>query len=528
MKSNFDDKLYQMAETEKVVMPEMTQQKLEEILESLSFQRKKRMMNMKKIVLLVAVLSLLCSVTVTASVGLLQKRMEDLNKKKLEEFFVQIYKTKVPADNYNRNLTTAEKERKEKLWIAYSEQGKFPESEICLIDSAEDYKGKSIAYLQDTGTFFFPEKEMSDEEILQYIDFLYKRDYSLKKINELIAEGEMEEPEEIYEKETIEVTDERILESEAIWNPKQELTIPYEGELSVTAIAAGKDSIYLGSINTVHKMAIGDSKSDVFFDDFEKETQVTFIHEDGKGNVYIAGAELEINTEAEAETPYYLPPRQMILWKVSANGELLSKVNLSTLMNGKGGFVNELIADEKGNVYIIGLKVNRLHVLNPEGELLTEIDSGEFRINSAGGMGVGKDGKVYVTVYQMVENDRRLGIATINLDKGCLDNVYEGIVPDGTIMLDVITRGAETDFVFWGYDGIFTYNLGDSEAVHVMHAYEMPCAFEAAPACGLWDGRILIASCNAYKEEAYGNGWIRHLRVPEETYFYYLSALKEK
>ena len=131
--------------------------------------------------------------------------------------------------------------------------------------------------------------------------------------------------------------------------------------------------------------------------------------------------------------------------------------------NEKGGYVNELVVDEVGNIYIIGLETNKLHVLNAGGELLTEIDSGEFRINSAGGMGVGKDGKVYVTVYQMVDAGRRLGIASVDLKNGCLLDIYEGIVPDGTIMLDVIARGADTDFVFWGYDGIFTYNRDEFE-----------------------------------------------------------------
>lgn len=527
MNNDFDRKVFQMAEKEQVIMPKVTLQRIEEILDGLSEQKKKRPMNLKKAVLLVAVLSLLASVTVTASVGFYRQRMAEMNQKKLEEFFRQIYESKAPADNYNRNLTKAEHLRKEELRVAYMEQGKFPKGEIMLIERAEDYRGKNVAYLKDTGTFFFPKEEMSEEELLQYIDFLYKRDYSLQKMNELIATGEAEIPEEISSEEEISVTQEEILQSDAIWDPGQELTVPYKGDVSVTAIAAGRSRIYLGGINTVHVMTIGAEESELFYDDFETETQVTFIHEDASGNVYVAGAELEVNEEANAEMPYYLPAHQMALWKLGKDGELLWKRNLSAKVNPKGGFVNELVVDGDGNIYIIGLEANKLHVFDGDGELITGIDTGEFRINSAGGMGIGKDGKVYVTVYEMVENRRRLGIATIDLKKGSLLDIYEGLVPDGTIMLDVITQGAETDFVFWGYDGIFTYNLGDEAAVHVKPAYEIPCTYEAAPVCGLLDGRILIASCNEYVEETYGNGWIRHLRIPEETYFYYLTAVQE-
>ncbi|MBR5798685.1 MAG: hypothetical protein IKY23_01355 [Lachnospiraceae bacterium] len=522
--NDFDKKIYQMAEKEQMMIPEKVSIKIDAVLRDMPVQKRKGIMNLKRAVLLAAVLSLLCSVTAAASVGFVKQRMEALNREKLEEFFVQIYTSKAPADNYNRSLTEEERLRKEELLSLYSEKGRFPKGELLLLEKAEDYRGKKVAYLPDTGTFFFPKEEMNDEELLQYIDFLVKRDYSLQKMNEMIAEGEADIPEEVSEKEVSDVRVEGVLNTEAIWDPGQELVIPYKGEVSVTTVAAGKDRIYLGGISTVHQMAVGGSESKVFFDDFEEETQVSFIYEDSKGNVYVAGAELDIEAKAQEETPYSLPPRQMVLWKLNKDGKLLSKFKLSVHGNEKGGYVNELVVDEVGNIYIIGLETNKLHVLNAGGELLTEIDSGEFRINSAGGMGVGKDGKVYVTVYQMVDAGRRLGIASVDLENGCLLDIYEGIVPDGTIMLDVIARGADTDFVFWGYDGIFTYNLGNEEAVHVMPAYEMPCVFESAPVCGLFDGRILIASCDEYREAGYGNGWIRHLRVPEETCFYYLSA----
>lgn len=526
MKKSFDDKLFEMAARERIIIPESVEQKTEEIIKKFPQPERGRKMNMKKAVLLAAVLTLLCSATVTASAGLVRERMEAMNQEKLEQFFVQLHMAKVPADNYNRYMTDTEKERKELLYEAYLEKGLFPKGEIYLIDEPSSYKGRKVAYLPDTGTFFFPEAEMSDEELLQYIDFIYKRDYSLQKINEMIKEGKMESPKKAQEETKVAATDTEILESEAVWDPEEELIIPYEGDLAITAISAGRDSIYLGGWNVVHKMPIGGSNSEIFFDEFEKETQIACIYEDNKGNVYIAGAELEI--EETAENPNHLPPRTIYLWKVSAEGELLQKLNLSVHANAYGGWVNEMLVDDAENIYVVGLKTNALFILDKEGTLLAEVDSRELRFHSAGGMGIGKNGEVYIAVYEPTEDGRRMGIASIDLKDACLKDIYLGIVPEETNMLDIITTGTETDFVFWGYDGIFTYNLGEKQALHVMPAYETPCDYEAALVCGLRDGRIVIAECTEYKEEAYGGGWVRYLRVPEKTCFYYLSALKEK
>lgn len=57
------------------------------------------------------------------------------------------------------------------------------------LDDAEDYK-KGVGFLPSKSTFFFPEREMEDEELLQYIDFMQKREYSLLTINEEIEKRE--------------------------------------------------------------------------------------------------------------------------------------------------------------------------------------------------------------------------------------------------------------------------------------------------------------------------------------------------
>lgn len=54
-----------------------------------------------------------------------------------------------------------------------------------MLDSPEKYK-KGVAFYAARSTFFLPEEEMTEEELLELIDFREKRDYSLAKITEEI------------------------------------------------------------------------------------------------------------------------------------------------------------------------------------------------------------------------------------------------------------------------------------------------------------------------------------------------------
>lgn len=188
-----------MAGREKIIPPETLGDKIEIILTGLpesgvtvTMGRKKIFsfkMNFRKALVLSAALVMLLSITATAA-GFLRQRMEALNREKMEEYFAQIYTAKIGMDNYNRPYTPKEKERMEELLPAYQEQGVFPKGELTMLDRASQYKGKGVAFLKSTSTFFFPEDEMDDEQLLQLLDFYHKRDYSLAKMNEKIASGE--------------------------------------------------------------------------------------------------------------------------------------------------------------------------------------------------------------------------------------------------------------------------------------------------------------------------------------------------
>lgn len=527
MRDQWEDTLFRMAEKEQIIMPDELTDRIDGILCKLKEERIGFRMNWKKSLILAAALTMLLSATAVASVGALRERMESMNREKLEAYLEQIYTTKIGHDNYNRPYTDTEKERMETLRAAYQSEARFPKREITMIDEARDYKGKSVAFLGDTTTFFFPEQEMSDEELLQIIDFLYKRDYSLAKMNEMIAAREAQMPDpEVGE---IEATDTQILESNAVYEPGQELTIPYTGDLELDmTIAAGDDEIYLAGFNTVHRMEIGSSDSRVFFDDFGVETRILAMCQDAERNVYMAL--WQWLDESDAET------RTLAVWVVSEKGELLRKIDLSPyITQGKTSITSRMVIDGKGYLYIKMTGLESLDesaecgilVLDREGEYVAEISSGEYYMDRLGGLCVGKDGRVYTEIGNYYDPDdtvQRLGIASVNVEVGKLGDVCYDIIPDDCIMIDIVAPGAESDFVFWGYDGIYTYDLGDEHAEHILHAYEAPCDWEGARCCALPDGRILLAKCTEYRREQTELG-MRLYGVPEKTYFYYLPGV---
>ncbi len=527
MKDRWEETLFHMAEQEQIIMPESLSDKIEEIL--CKPKNEKFHMNIRKSLILAAVLILLCSATAIASVGALKERMEAMNREKMEEYFTQIYVNKIGADNYNRPYYDAEKERMETLQEAYENEARFPKGELTMIEEAKEYKGRGVAFLGETSSFFFPDQEMSDEELLCIIDFKYKRDYSLQKMNEMIAAGEAQIP--VIEEEEITPTDEETLMSDAVYEPTQELTIPYTGslELDIT-IAAGRNELFLAGYNSVHRMAIGSSDSELFFDDFGMETRILAMCQAKNGDVYMALWQWPDENDAEKRT--------MSVWVVDKDGKLLRKIDLSSyIAPGRQGYARRMTIDDKGLLYLntAGLKSLGegqecgILVLDKEGNHVTTITSDEYAFRLSGGLGVGRDGKVYTYIENFYDPDNpqktMMSIASLDVGKGTLDEIYYDIMPENAaIMIDIIAQGAESDFVFWGYDGIFTYNLGDECAVNVVPPYEAPCDWEGARSCALPDGRIVFADIGDCRIEEHPLGKRFHA-VPEKTCFYYVPGM---
>lgn len=142
------------------------------------------------------------SIPVRAFVSsLVQERMEEIPAQEHQEMVEMMDSQTVGADSYIREYTEEERNRMSELYTQY-QQGVFPEGELPQADSEEEAESMELCYLTTNSTFYLPDRALTDEELLQLIDFEVKRNYALRQryeeeYAEEIAAKEQEEKEQI-------------------------------------------------------------------------------------------------------------------------------------------------------------------------------------------------------------------------------------------------------------------------------------------------------------------------------------------
>ncbi len=135
------------------------------------------------------------SVPVQALVSnIVKARMESIPTEEVQEIKDMLQEQETLADGFSREYSDEEEERKKELWQAYKD-GTFPENAIVQVDNAEDAPEGTLCYIKSTGVFNLPVHEMTDEELLEIIDFQHKMSYAVSQgtaAQEVKAEMEAE------------------------------------------------------------------------------------------------------------------------------------------------------------------------------------------------------------------------------------------------------------------------------------------------------------------------------------------------
>lgn len=111
------------------------------------------------------------------------ERMQQMNQQEIESLNDILQAQKVEADSFSRALTADEQARKKCLLEEYTYKERFPEAEVKLVEGESLVLANAICYDINKSTFYLPDRTLSDEELLQIIDFNHKRDYSLQVMN---------------------------------------------------------------------------------------------------------------------------------------------------------------------------------------------------------------------------------------------------------------------------------------------------------------------------------------------------------
>lgn len=538
MQSNFlDRKLYKMAEQEQMAVPEELDVRVDDILQQLEKNGRgsRHHYSFRRAVILAAACLVLASATVAAS-GMYQARMESMNHEKLEEYFAQLQEANASADSYSRPFTESETARLEELRQAYLEQGYFPKKELTLIDSPEKYK-KGVAFYAERSTFFLPEKELTDEQLLELIDFKEKRDYSLAQISEEIAAGSYEYVKTEPEKDAAQQgrtaqqgTRGTVLGADT---STQEWQIAYEGDVSIRCAAVAENGLYVGGFTTdgqarVEYLPYGSGTPKTIFEDFMENGEVYSLCTAPDGSIY---AGLKGLAAAGAEQGW-LPE----IYHISPEGTLL---NSFTVGEWEWNIVDSMATDAQGRLYVrmrMQEDGSYVRIYSAEGELLgTVADDNDYAVQGAGALGLGKDGKVYAAAQTV--GDTTAGNMTMTLVSVDPENFrFVPVAGDENVICSadtiypwkMVAAGvSETaDFILWGYNGVDTYRLGETEFARVQESWEMPCGTEGTCAVLVPDGRILYIGASGGFQGTTADGVEISGKDPAKTVLYYEPLAK--
>ena len=567
MRDDFiDRKIRKMAEAERMAVPESLDAKVENILDGLETEKKDskntdgkrvnqtvRHYGFRRIVIPAAACLLLASVTVTAS-GLYRARMESMNHEKLETYFSGLQEADVAADSYSRPLTDGEKNRLEELRQAYLEEGYFPKKELVMLDSPEKYK-KGVAFYAARSIFFLPEEEMTDEELLELIDFREKRDYSLAKITEEIEAGDYEyvKTEDSAVSEEMSQTEDSVVLGEMSQTGRsqqeqgtgaasvvlgadtaaQEWQIAYAGELSIRCAVAAEQGLYVGGFTMegkarVEYLAYGSGTPEKFYDDFDEDGEVYSLCIAPDGSAYAALRGLASPGAEHGRLP--------VIYHISPEGKLL---NSFTVGEREWNIVDSMATDAQGRLYMrmrMQEDGSYVRIYSAESELIgTVADDDSYAVQGAGALGQGKDGKVYAAA--LVVGDTTAGniaMTLVSVDPESLRFVPvaggENVVcsADTIYPWKMVAAGvSETaDFILWGYNGVDTYRLGETEFTRVQENWEMPCGTEGTCAVLVPDGRILYIGASDGFQGTTADGVEISGKDPAKTVLYYEPLVK--
>ncbi|MBO5056576.1 MAG: hypothetical protein J6C64_09545 [Lachnospiraceae bacterium] len=115
--------------------------------------------------------------------------LDQMSMTEVDEIYINYYSANTETSFFSRELTFDELGRRKALKMLYKNSGKLPEHPISIIQSVNDYEGEGIAFCSSNCTYYFPEHELSDEQLLELIDFQIKVEYCRQRIKDEINRG---------------------------------------------------------------------------------------------------------------------------------------------------------------------------------------------------------------------------------------------------------------------------------------------------------------------------------------------------
>lgn len=199
--------------------------------------------------------------------SVVKERMESVPEADMKGLNDMVQSQPIAADGFSREYTDSERERNKALWQAY-ENGTFPEKVIEQADNAEDVPEGALCYIRSTGVFNLPAEEMTDEEMLQIIDFQHKMSYAVSKGPQAQAASAESQEKDARLKKTLQEAG-GISEDEAVEIARKQLKVDLgesADELELMTDHSGKGACLLDASDYAEMQLDGESKAGVIYD----------------------------------------------------------------------------------------------------------------------------------------------------------------------------------------------------------------------------------------------------------------------
>ena len=170
-----------------------------------------------------------------AAINLYHEKMQSITQEDKKNYNETVQNSEKAGDSYSRSLTKQEEERMQSLRIAYEKRGKFPENKIREVSKKKDIRENELAFCTENSTFYLPQETLTEEQILEIVDYMEKRDYSVREQNKVVEETPQPD-EKISKKEAMQLACKSIETMYEVSTDKADVTC----EFNATRTAKGK------------------------------------------------------------------------------------------------------------------------------------------------------------------------------------------------------------------------------------------------------------------------------------------------
>lgn len=460
----------------------------------------------KRMMLLVAAITLLSGMTVLAATGIWKQRMAQMNEQEMKEYFLAITTSNIPSFRYSRPITEDERAQMDTLRIRYEEEGVFPKGLLTMLSEGEQYKGNGIAYEVKSGTFYLPEDAMSEEELLQIVDFYHRLDYSLEVVNFLTGESEMGADNPSVQEGLVSAEDFANLEAlkekeEAPLTFSQEFAsindkvsafeVPIEGSYGadekqiISKISASREYLYVGMSFEVQRMPLGTNEVEVYYPLAENE-KLFSLAADEEDNLYLSIRKHDVQTDTY----------QNIIRKLDAQGNAVMEYDTASVKSAEGRGLDSLMAykllpTDDGTLYVktMWAKGVQIFVFNADGSYAGSIEDAGYDVHVAGSICFGEDGYLYVLGYDE--------IICVDVEQKKVISATYYSTDDMVAAVDLIYPNADGGFCLLSYDGIFMVSA-EGETTRILAPQESRIFEEGCKKAALSENKLVTMNYRDY------------------------------